>query len=136
MEKGGWALSALGGLLWYLEQLHLDVDLCASGNFAERSAPADTQQGTLILDAKSLLHLHVLQNDEGTDEGTLHRLLNRCTTPFGRRLFKTWLASPLCNADAINARLDAVDDLCANPAWTDAFETFAKALPDLSLIHI
>ena len=135
VEKGGWALSALGGLLWYLEQLHLDVDLCASGNFAERSAPADTQQGTLILDAKSLLHLHVLQNDEGTDEGTLHRLLNRCITPFGRRLFKTWLASPLCHADAINARLDAVDDLCANPAWTDAFETFAKALPDLERLQ-
>ena len=30
VEKGGWALSALGGLLWYLEQLHLDCLLYTS----------------------------------------------------------------------------------------------------------
>ena len=133
-EQGGLALCALGGLLWYLEQLNLDTDLCASGNFQVQTAPADAQ-GALVLDAKSLMHLHVLQNDEGSDEGTLHRLLNRCTTPFGRRLFKLWLSSPLSKIEAIEARLDAVDDLHANPAWADAFDAFAKSLPDLERLQ-
>ena len=79
------AVSALGGILWYLEQLNLDTDLAASGNFARLAPPGAS--GSLVLDAKSLMHLNVLQNDEGTEAGTLLRLLNRCTTPFGRRLF-------------------------------------------------
>lgn len=130
VDAGGPALCALGGLLWYLEQLHLDKDLCASQNFAERAAPAQSSS-TLILDAKSLMHLHVLQNDEGTDEGTLLRLLNRCTTPFGRRLFKLWLSAPLCDVDAIQQRLDAVDYAMEHPELPEIFERFAKTLPDL-----
>ena len=33
------AVSALGGMLWYLEQLHLDAELCASANFARLPPP-------------------------------------------------------------------------------------------------
>ena len=123
------AVSSLGGILWYLEQLNLDTDLAASGNFARLAPPGAS--GSLVLDAKSLMHLNVLQNDEGTEAGTLLRLLNRCTTPFGRRLFKTWLAAPLVRADAINARLDAVDDLLGEPRFGEVFAAFARTLPDL-----
>ena len=123
------AISALGAILWYLEQLNLDTELAASGNFGPLAPPG--APGVLILDAKSLAHLNVLQNDEGTDAGTLLRLLNRCITPFGRRLFKTWLASPLVHVDAINARLDAVDDLLSAPHFSEVFASFAKPLPDL-----
>lgn len=132
--SGGVALEALGAMLWYLEQLHLDKDLCASANFGERSAPAQSQ-GRLILDAKSLVHLQVLQNEQGGDEGTLHRLLNRCVTPFGKRLFKLWLAAPLCDVKDIEARFDAVDDLIAHPEWAETFERFAKTLPDLERLQ-
>jgi len=134
LESGGPALAAMGALLWYLEQLHLDVDLCASGNVRERAAPAHGH-GTLVLDAKSLVHLHVLQNDEGTEAGTLHQLLNRCVTPFGRRLFRRWLAAPLCERAAIEARLDAVDDLRATPVCAEVLQAFAKHLPDLERLQ-
>ncbi|WFD30444.1 DNA mismatch repair protein msh6 [Malassezia sp. CBS 17886] len=127
------AASALGGMLWYLEQLNLDVDLCASGNFA--ALPPPGQSGTLILDAKSLVHLNVLQNDTGTTEGTLHRLLNRCVTPFGRRLFKLWLAAPLTSCAAINARLDAVEDVLREPSFAESFAAFARTLPDLERLQ-
>ncbi|WFD19621.1 DNA mismatch repair protein msh6 [Malassezia caprae] len=134
LETGGPALAAMGALLWYLEQLHLDVDLCASGNVRERAAPQQGH-GTLILDAKSLVHLHVLQNDEGTEAGTLHQLLNRCVTPFGRRLFRRWLAAPLCERAAIEARFDAVDDLRATPVCAEILQAFAKHLPDLERLQ-
>lgn len=126
------AMSALGGMLCYLAQLNLDRDLCSSRNF--NIFDPLHQDKCLVLDAQSLTHLNVLQNDEGTDEGTLHRLLNRCVTPFGKRLFKIWLVAPLATADAINARQDAVEDLLKNPCFGDQFETFGKALPDIERI--
>ncbi|CBQ73763.1 related to MSH6-DNA mismatch repair protein (N-terminal fragment), partial [Sporisorium reilianum SRZ2] len=126
------AMSALGGMLCYLAQLNLDRDLCSSRNF--NIFDPLRQDKCLVLDAQSLTHLNVLQNDEGTDEGTLHRLLNRCVTPSGKRLFKIWLVAPLATADAIRARQDAVEDLLKNPCFGDEFETFGKALPDIERI--
>lgn len=51
----------------------------------------------------------------------------------GKRLFKLWLCQPLSEAAAINARLDAVDDLINN---TQLVEAFAKATkgPDLERV--
>uniref|UniRef100_V5EJI3 DNA mismatch repair proteins mutS family domain-containing protein n=1 Tax=Kalmanozyma brasiliensis (strain GHG001) TaxID=1365824 RepID=V5EJI3_KALBG len=126
------AMSALGGMLVYLAQLNLDRDLCSSRNF--NIFDPLRQDKCLVLDAQSLTHLNVLQNDEGTDEGTLHRLLNRAVTPFGKRLFKIWLVAPLATADAIRARQDAVEDLLKNPCFGDEFETFGKSLPDIERI--
>nr|DBA11343.1 TPA_inf: MSH6 [Sporisorium graminicola] len=126
------AMSALGGMLCYLAQLNLDRDLCSSRNF--NIFDPLRQDKCLVLDAQSLTHLNVLQNDEGTDEGTLHRLLNRCVTPSGKRLFKLWLVAPLATADTIRARQDAVEDLLKNPCFGDEFETFGKAVPDIERI--
>jgi DNA mismatch repair protein MSH6 len=48
--------------------------------------------------------LQILVNNEGGEEGTLLELLQRCTTPFGKRLFRIWLTVPLQKIDAIAAR--------------------------------
>ena len=109
MEEHDEAMSALGAMLSYLNDLNLDKDLCSSRNFDIYDPIRNNE--CLILDAQSLTHLNVLTNEQGNDEGTLHQLLNRCVTPFGKRLFKIWLISPLRSIDAINARLDAVEDL-------------------------
>ena len=37
----------------------------------------------LVLDGQTLAHVEVLLNSEGTDDGTLLKLLGRCTTPSG-----------------------------------------------------
>lgn len=70
-------------------------------------------------------------NNEGGEQGTLLNLLQRCLTPFGKRLFRIWLTSPLREAAAINDRLDAVDDLMANPTFTGQFTQLCRHLPDL-----
>ena len=59
---------------------------------------------SLILDGQTLAHIEILQNSDGTDEGTLFKLLCRCSTPFGKRLFKIWVCQPLRKAKDINAR--------------------------------
>ena len=37
----------------------------------------------LVLVGQPLAHIEVLQNSEGTEEGTLLKLLSRCVTPSG-----------------------------------------------------
>ena len=67
---------------------------------------------SLVLDGQTIINLEIFENNyDGTDTGSLYKLLMRCFTPFGKRLFKRWLCHPLRHADIINQRLDAVEDL-------------------------
>lgn len=126
------ALSALGGMLNYLSQLNLEKDVCASRNFDIFDLA--TEQSCVLLDAQSLTHLNILVNEQGDKQGTLLNLVNRATTPFGKRLMRIWLLAPLAKLDAIRARQEAVEALIADPSFQDDFYTFAKSLPDIERI--
>lgn len=123
------AVSALGGMFAYLTQLSLLNDVTSSKNFSPLQDLKTSQGASLKLDANTLSHLCVLQNEDGSDTGTLHKLLNRCVTPCGKRLFKQWLTTPLAQVQAIEERLDAVDDLMGDSDFQDAFGKLRK-LPD------
>ncbi|CAG8467250.1 7721_t:CDS:10 [Acaulospora colombiana] len=87
---------------------------------------------SLILDGQTLANLEVFENSlDGSDQGTVFKLLNHCITPFGKRTFKRWLCHPLRNIDAINERLDAVEELNAAPAFRESFCTIFSHFPDL-----
>ncbi|KAA1083414.1 DNA mismatch repair protein msh6 [Puccinia graminis f. sp. tritici] len=120
-------MQALGGLLWYLKQLNLDKDLLTCKNVKEMDAFRCSR--TMHLDGKTISDLELLQSD-GSEESRLLKLLNRCVTSFGKRLFRHWLCSPLQDGDAIRARLDAVDFLMNNPSFEEKFSTLS-GLPDL-----
>ncbi|KAI6029649.1 DNA mismatch repair protein Msh6 [Pisolithus microcarpus] len=126
------AVEALGAMTWYLRQLNIDKDLLTMKNFNVYD-PMKTGRN-LVLDGQTLAHLEVLQNNEGTDEGTLHKLLSRCITPFGKRLFRMWLCVPLRDVADINSRLDAVQDLMDHPTFETRFTDLVKGLPDLERI--
>ncbi|WVR03374.1 hypothetical protein IAU60_000365 [Kwoniella sp. DSM 27419] len=123
------AMEALGGLLFYLKTLHLDEDLVSQRNFDIYDPISEGK--ILILDGQTLGHMEVLVNGEGGVEGTLWELLQRCTTPSGKRLFRLWLTKPLRDAKDINERLDAIDDLLKHPAFAGDFTQLCKGLPDL-----
>ncbi|GAA6018493.1 hypothetical protein JCM11491_006423 [Sporobolomyces phaffii] len=123
------AMSALGGMIWYLRQLNLDSELVTANNF---NIFDPLSRGTaLVLDGQTLAHIEVLQNSQGGTEGTLFQLLSRCITPFGKRLFKVWLCAPLRDVAGINDRLDAVEDLLSNSNFAASFDNMARKLPDL-----
>ena len=54
--------------------------------------PMKRGQG-LVLDGQTLAHIEVLQNSEGTEEGSLLKLLGRCLTPSGWCLSLSWVRS-------------------------------------------
>ncbi|KAK0721347.1 muts domain V-domain-containing protein [Apiosordaria backusii] len=123
-------MSALGGLVHYLRFLKLERSLLSQGNF-EPYNPIH-RNGTLILDGQTLINLEIFANTaNGGVEGTLFNLLNRCITPFGKRLFRQWVCHPLCNIQKINERLDAVDMLNADRSALAEFSSHMSKMPDL-----
>ncbi|CAK7220593.1 DNA mismatch repair protein msh6 [Sporothrix bragantina] len=123
-------MSAFGALVSYLRGLKLERNLLSQANF-EWYNPIH-RNGTLILDGQTLINLEIFSNTvNGGPEGTLFNLLNRCITPFGKRLFRKWVCHPLCNIQKINERLDAVDMLNADRTLRDQFSSEMSKMPDL-----
>lgn len=123
-------MSALGALVQYLRTLKIERDLLSQGNFTSYSP---IQKGTtLVLDGQTLINLEVFANTfDGSSDGTLFTLLNRCVTPFGKRMFRQWVCHPLADADRINERLDAVDMLNKDRSLSDQFTASMTRMPDL-----
>ncbi|KAI5458256.1 DNA mismatch repair protein msh6 [Mariannaea sp. PMI_226] len=123
-------MSAVGALVSYLRFLKLERPLLSQGNF-ETYNPIQ-KNGTLVLDGQTLINLEIFSNSmNGGSEGTLFSLLNKCVTPFGKRLFRQWVAHPLCSIDRINERLDAVEMLNADHTLREQFASQLTKMPDL-----
>ncbi|XP_077230446.1 MUTS homolog 6 [Tasmannia lanceolata] len=114
-ENGKYALSALGGCLFYLRQAFMDETLLRFGKFEQlpclgvRNAP---QKAYMTLDAAALENLEIFENSRnGGPSGTLFAQLDLCATSFGKRLLKSWLARPLYDIGSIMERQDAIAGL-------------------------
>jgi DNA mismatch repair protein MSH6 len=123
-------MSAFGALLQYLRTLMIERDLVTLGNF--QWYDPIRKATSLVLDGQSLINLEIFANTfDGSTEGTLFAMLNRCITPFGKRLLREWVCHPLADAARINARLDAVDALNADSTIMNNFSNSLSKLPDL-----
>ncbi|KAF2192150.1 DNA mismatch repair protein Msh6 [Zopfia rhizophila CBS 207.26] len=123
-------ISAFGALLQYLRTLKIERELVTLGNFAWYDPIRKAT--SLVLDGQSLINLEIFANNsDGSTDGTLFAMLNRCITPFGKRLLRQWVCHPLADAKKINARLDAVEALNADTTITDRFTSSLSKLPDL-----
>lgn len=123
---------ALGAMIWYLRTLNIDAALLSAKNFNIYD-PMRRGEG-LVLDGQTLAHIEVLMNSDGSDDGTLLKLLGRCVTPFGKRLFRIWLCTPLREIKQINDRLDAVEDLMRHDTFEKEFTDLVRGMPDLERI--
>ena len=86
---------------------------------ADMAADQDALPKHMVLDGMTLRNLEIFENSaDGTTSGTLYGALNKCVTPFGKRLLRQWLCSPLCCPEAIKARQDAIYDLRGMPQLT------------------
>ncbi|PGH10333.1 DNA mismatch repair protein MSH6 [Blastomyces parvus] len=123
-------MSAFGALVQYLRMLKIERDLVTIGNFTWYDPIKKAT--SLVLDGQTLINLEIFANSfDGGQEGTLFQLLNRCTTPFGKRMFKQWVCHPLMDTKKINARLDAVDALNADRSVQNQFSSQLTKMPDL-----
>jgi DNA mismatch repair protein MSH6 len=108
----------------------LDKELLSLKNVT----PYDPIRNTtsLVLDGQTLANLEILQNSyDGSDEGTVIKLLNHCVTPFGKRQFKQWLCHPLREVQDIVERQDGVEELIAHIDIQELITNKLRGIPDL-----
>ena len=138
------AIHAMGGILWCLKKCLIDLEIISMKNI-EVYSPEDNKiclpiadkkrtftQKYMVLDSITLANLEVIRNNiDGSTQGTLFERVDYCNTGFGKRLLKSWLVNPLCDPNAINDRLDAIEDFLKMIDKVGAFSTTLKSLPDL-----
>jgi DNA mismatch repair protein MutS len=110
------AVGAAGVVLDYLRQTQTRV---APGSLSVRTYSPDA---TMPLDAATVRNLEL---------PALIRLIDRTSTPIGARQLRTWLSAPLRDAESIELRLAAVDELVAAPALRDRLQEALKPVGDL-----
>ncbi len=65
--------------------------------------------GFVTLDEATRRNLELLQSYGGGTRGSLVSVLDRASTPMGKRLLRRWIVQPLADLGAIGERLDAVE---------------------------
>ncbi|HVV99068.1 MAG TPA: DNA mismatch repair protein MutS, partial [Planctomycetaceae bacterium] len=68
---------------------------------------------------------------DGKRDGSLLAVIDETSTPMGARLLSDWLANPLTNIDAINRRLDAVEELSRDPLLCQELRESFRQVYDL-----
>ena len=88
--------------------------------------------GALELDESTRRSLELTRTlREGRREGSLLEALDRTITAMGSRLLAEWLANPLTDLAAIDARLDAAAELVADPRLADGLRERLEGIYDL-----
>ena len=116
------ALCAAGAVIDYLNETQKTSLEHVDHLEPYRSAKA------LEIDESSRRSLEITRTiREGRREGSLLAVLDRTVTAMGARMLADWLANPLIDVPAIQARQEAVAELVANPALADHLrETLRK----------
>ena len=80
-----------------------------------RALATYSTEGFMVLDAPARRNLELTQSMfDGAKNKSLLQILDHTVTPMGARLLRRWLDQPLLDVDAINVRLDAVQDFHEN----------------------
>ncbi|XAR61404.1 hypothetical protein NMG60_11035096 [Bertholletia excelsa] len=135
-NDGIYALSALGGAIFYLKQAFLDETILQFARFELlpcNGFSSIAQKPYMVLDAAASENLEIFENSKnGDSSGTLYAQLNHCVTAFGKRLLKTWLARPLYHLESIKERQDAIAGLKGvNLSFAIEFRKDLSRLPDM-----
>ena len=106
LEEHPAAVGAAGALLRYLKETQKNsLEHLLTLRFAENGK-------IMLLDPHTRRNLELTGRIRtGQKQGTLLGLLDRTATAMGGRLLRRWVEAPLLDAEEINRRLDAVEEL-------------------------
>jgi len=126
VEADSPGVTAAGALLDYVRE----TQKSALGHIT-RLEPYHRGTSLIIDDTtrRSLELTHTLR--DGKREGSLLAVLDETVTPMGARLLSEWLSNPLTDPAAINARLDAVEELTGDAVLVREFREALDPAYDL-----
>ena len=119
------ALRAAGALLAYLD----DTQKCDLAHITQLRALR--LERSMWLDENTLANLEIFERGGRDRRHTLFAVLNQTRTAMGARMLRAWLGRPLLEREAIEARLDAVEELRGDPIRLDALRDAVGAVRDL-----
>ncbi len=110
------AVGAAGAVLDYLKQIQTRI---GPGLLSVRTYSPDA---TMPLDAATVRNLELPE---------LVKLVDHTRTPIGARRLRAWLGAPMREAESIELRLSAVDELTLSPTLQDGLAAALKEVGDL-----
>ena len=110
------AVGAAGVVLDYLKQIQSRL---GPGLLGVRTYSPDA---TMPLDAATVRNLELPE---------LVKLVDHTRTPIGARRLRAWLGAPMRDAESIELRLSAVDELTSSPTLQEALAAALKEVGDL-----
>ena len=117
--------ASIGALLMYL----IDTQKSEPSQF--KDLVIKNISNGMQLDRSTMRNLELLETLYDKDvHGSLLGVLNKTKTAMGARLLKSFLREPLKDADEINLRLDAVEELKANPIVANNISNSLKHIYD------
>ena len=118
-------LSALGALIDY-------IHITQVGNMPHLRAPRlESAETGLLIDAATRANLELSRGLNGEKNGSLLACLDQTVTAAGARLLANFVASPLAEAGAIEARLDAVAHFHADEDLCESLRRHLRGLQDV-----
>ncbi|MBL9164353.1 MAG: DNA mismatch repair protein MutS [Planctomycetaceae bacterium] len=126
-DDDGPAIQAAGAVLDYLSETQK-----SSLAHVDRLIPY-RRETRLEIDEATRRSLELCQTiRDGRREGSLLGVMDRTVTSMGARLLGEWLAAPLTDAAAIDARLDAVGELHVDPSFTGDLREALRSIYDIA----
>ncbi len=125
---------------------HLSLALCAAGCLLlyakltqKQALPhlnriiVEHPDAMVIIDPATRRNLEIDSNLRGKSDNTLVSVLDRCSTPMGKRLLKRWLHQPLRQIEKIHARQQAILTL-QKPEYHEDFHQQLAGIGDTERI--
>ena len=121
-------ICSAGALLVYLEQTqHAGLkNICTIGRIDEAKF--------VWMDRFTLRNLEVFQSASGVDGVSLVQTLDKCSSPMGARMLRSWLAMPILDRKELEARYDCVQYFTQNPQILDDTQMDLGKLGDMERI--
>ena len=121
-------ICAAGALLVYLEQTH-HTDL---GNICSLSR---IDEGRFVwMDRFTFRNLEIFQSAAGGEGVSLVDVIDKCSSPMGARLLRTWLSMPVLDIDELNERYDVVSHFVADEEALSSIQERIGNIGDLERI--
>jgi len=93
------------------------------------------QEDFLILDSATQRNLELIKNFyDGTSKNTLFAHLDHAATPMGSRVIKQWILRPLIRQEAIEQRLDVVQELINDSIFRHDIDRMFRVIGDIERI--
>ena len=117
-------VTSAGALIVYLEQTH-------HAGLANICSISRIDEGDFVwMDRFTFRNLEIFSSAYGGEGVALVDVIDRCSSPMGARLLRTWLSMPIMDIDELNRRYDVVDHFVNKPSSLEQVQSYISEIGD------